>query len=225
MLALRERGAHPWNAVKLFALPAAIGLGPGVIYAIANLAAGKPTLGFVSSSVSLVHGSIFTALRYTWTLFLPRLPGMKAYVPGLFTTQRIWFDGFVGQYGWVETAFPGWAYEVASIFAVAALAMCVRALALLRRTIRERSAELCIYAIMALGLIILIGFSSYFATGQSYTQARYLLPLLPLFGAGWGLVTRAGGRRWGPVIAIVLVLGLFADDIFSQLLVVARFYG
>jgi hypothetical protein len=78
---------------------------------------------------------------------------------------------------------------------------------------------------MALGLFIVIGFSSYFATGQSYTQARYLLPLLPLFAAGWGLITRAGGRRWGPVLAVVLVLMLLADDIFSQLLVVARFYG
>jgi hypothetical protein len=225
VLAVRAAGGNPWRAVRLFALSAGVGLSPAAIYAVVNLAAGNPTLGFASSSAHLIHGSIFSALRYTWTLFLPRLPGMKAYVPGLFTTQKIWFDGFVGQYAWVETAFPGWVYEIALVIGVAALVACLRALALLRRTIRARIGELIVYAAMALGLFILIGFSSYFSTGQSYTQTRYLLPLLPLFAAGWGLITRAGGRRGGPVIAVVLVLALFADDIFSQLLVVARFYG
>ena len=172
LLAVRARGLRSWQAWRLLALSAGVGLSPAVIYAIVNLAEGNPTLGFVTSSSDLVHGSIFSALRYTWTLFLPRLPGMEAYVPGLITTQKIWFDGFIGQYGWVETAFPGWAYELASIIGVAALVFCVRALALLRRTIRERWAELLIYAAMALGLFIVIGFSSYFATGQSYTQAR-----------------------------------------------------
>jgi 4-amino-4-deoxy-L-arabinose transferase-like glycosyltransferase len=225
VLALRAHRSSPWQAGRLFAIAAAIGLFPGVIYAIVNLASGKPALGLVSSAVSLVHGSIFKALRYTWTLFLPRLPGMKPYVSGLFTTREIWFNGFVGQYAWVETAFPAWAYELAFILGVTALAGAVRALSVVRHTIWARRSELLVYTAMALGLIILIGFSAFYSTGQSYTQTRYLLPLLPLFAAGWGLITRAGGRRWGPVLAVVLVLMLLADDIFSQLLVVARFYG
>jgi 4-amino-4-deoxy-L-arabinose transferase-like glycosyltransferase len=225
VLALRARPSHRWQAGRLFAISAAIGLGPGVIYAIVNVASGKPTLGFVSSAVSLVHGSVFKALRYTWTLFLPRLPGMKAYVPGLFTTREIWFNGFVGQYAWVETAFPSWAYDVALVFGVGALAAGARALIVVRRAIRARGSELLVYATIALGLIVLIGVSSFYSTSQSYTQTRYLLPLLPLFAAGWGLITRAVSPRWGPVVAVMLVLALVADDIFSQLLVVARFYG
>jgi 4-amino-4-deoxy-L-arabinose transferase-like glycosyltransferase len=225
LLALRAHRSNPWRAGRLFAISAAIALSPGVIYAIVNIASGKPTLGAVSSGVSLVHGSVFRALRYTWTLFLPRLPGMKPYVSGLFTTREIWFNGFVGQYAWVETAFPAWAYQLAFVLGLTALAAAARALIVVRRAIRARLSELLIYAAMALGLILLIGFSSFFSTVESYTQARYLLPLLPLFAAGWGLVTRAAGPRWGPVIAVLLVLMLVADDIFSQLLVVARFYG
>jgi hypothetical protein len=39
------------------------------------------------------------------------------------------------------------------------------------------------------------------------------------------LATRAGGRRWMPAIGIAIVLLTLADDVFSQLLVIARYYA
>jgi 4-amino-4-deoxy-L-arabinose transferase-like glycosyltransferase len=227
VLAVQARRRPEAHAYRLFAVGAGIALSPVFLYAIVNLASSNPTVGLLSGAANLVHGSLLKAVGYTWKLFLPHLPGQKPYTPGLSSTQVIWFDGFVGQYGWLETTFPGWVYELATVIGVAALVACLRTLVVVRRTVRARLAELGVYSVMALGLVLLIGWASYFnaGTGESYTQARYLLPLLALFAAGLGLATRAAGRRWEPVLGTVLVLAMFADNLFSQLLVISRFYG
>jgi len=226
LLAWRARGASRAHAGRLFAAGAGVAISPVVPYAIINLASGSPTFGLVSSASSLVRGSPLSALGYTWKLFLPRLPGMKPYVPGI-STQKIWFDGFVGQYGWLETTFPGWVYAIATVIGVALLVGLVWSLVARRRAVRARLGEIGVYGLMALGLVLLIGAASYYSVGggESYTQARYLLPLLALFAAGIALAVRAGGRRWEPVLGTAVVLALFADNLFSQLLVVARFYS
>jgi 4-amino-4-deoxy-L-arabinose transferase-like glycosyltransferase len=215
-------------AYRPFAIGAGIAVVPAVIYVFINLVTNKPTLGAVTTATRLVHGSLFPAIEATWRLFLPHLPGMKAYAGGsVFATREIWFNGFVGQYGWVETAFPAWVYTIALWIGIALVVGCVWTLVTLRRTVLRRAAELAVYAVVAIGLVLLIGFAAFFGGGheQSYTQARYLLPLLALFAAGLALAARAGGKRWEAVLGTSIVLALFADDIFSQLLVIARFYG
>jgi hypothetical protein len=54
------------------------------------------------------HGSLFGEIAHAWQLYLPRLPGMPNDFPGFSTTLGIWFDGYVGLYGWFDTTFPGW---------------------------------------------------------------------------------------------------------------------
>jgi hypothetical protein len=39
------------------------------------------------------------------------------------------------------------------------------------------------------------------------------------------LAARGAGRRWGPVVGALIVVAILAHDIFSQLLVVSRFYS
>jgi 4-amino-4-deoxy-L-arabinose transferase-like glycosyltransferase len=227
ILALREarrRGASAW---RLFALGLGVAVSPLVPYAIANALGGHPVLGLLSSSLTLVHGSPLAAAEYIWKLFLPPLPGMRPYAGGIFSTRAIWFNGFVGQYGWLETVFPDWVYDVALVVGVAILLALGRALVAARRSLRARWAELAVWALMAAGLAVLVGAASYYSApgAGSYTQARYLLPLIPLFAAALALAARAGGRRWEGALGILIVLAIFADDIFSQLLVVGRFYG
>jgi hypothetical protein len=60
--------------------------------------------------------------------------------------------------------------------------------------------------------------------GTAYAQPRYLLPMLALFGAALALAAR-GARRWGPAIGCLLVVLVLAQDLFSQLQVISRFYG
>ena len=65
---------------------------------------------------------------------------------------------------------------------------------------RLRLAELAVYALAVVGLAGEIGVQSYrylIANGGVFEQARYLLPLLCLYGAIVALAVRFGGRRWG----------------------------
>ncbi len=84
------------------------------------------------------------------------------------------------------------------------------------------------YAVIAIGLMVLVGADSYLSFPRltaEYAQVRYLLPLLPLLGAALALAARGAGRRLGPAVGTLIVILFLAHDIFSQLLVVARYYG
>ena len=228
VLAWRLSGTSRSSAYRTFALGAGIAASPVILVAIIHLTTSRPLLGFVSSAASAAthHGSVGAAISSIWQSFLPRLPGMTPYYSGVFTARQIWFDGFVGRYGWGETGFPEWVYSVAAIFFLAAVVACGRTLVVIRKTVRERLAELAVYSVMSVGLLILIGAASYISIeNQAFTEARYLLPLLALFAAGGGLAIRVAGRRWEAVLGTVMVLAMLADDIFGQLLVLGRYYG
>jgi hypothetical protein len=49
--------------------------------------------------------------------------------------------------------------------------------------------------------------------------------MLGLWGLVVALAARGAGRRWGPVVGTLLIVLLFAHDLFSQLQVIARYYG
>jgi hypothetical protein len=228
VLSARAARVSGRSAYRLLALAAGVACSPVVLYAAVNLLSNHPLFGVVSAALHTTHGSILGQLNYIWQLYLPRLPGTVSDFPGIFTARQLWFNGYVGLYGWLDTTFPGWLYSLALIPAGAIALLCGRSLLRGRAVLRSRASELAIYAIIALGLMVLIGADSYKAfpaTDAEYSQARYLLPLLALLGAALALAARGAGRRWGPVLGAVIVLLFLAHDIFSQLQVVARFYG
>jgi uncharacterized membrane protein len=148
--------------------------------------------------------------------------------PGIFTAKQLWFNGFIGQYGWLDTAFPAWVYNVALIPAAILLALFVRGAYEARSALRARKAELGVYLLMTVGVMVLIGAAAFRAFPRNlaaYAQARYFLPMLPLLGAALALSARGAGRRWGPAVGALIVVLFAAHDIFSQLLTVARYYG
>ena len=227
VLAWGVRRSSRSDAYRMFGLGAGLAISPAVAYMIANAAAGTPLIGEVSTvATSLAKHSVSGGVSYIWQMFLPRLPGMKPYFAGLFTTREIWFDGLVGEFGWVETAFPGWVYDVAGLVAVLVFFACARVLWLLRSTVRRRVLELAVYTVISVGLLILVGgVSSRAPATEQYTEARYLLPLIVLFAAAIGLAIRACGRRWEAILGTLIVLAMIADNVFSQLLVIGRFYA
>jgi hypothetical protein len=213
----------------------ALGLGvlatPALMYLLLSSVANGRAPSMVSDLASNVagHGSPLAAVTYMWQLYLPRLPGMSNYFPGIFTTRQLWFDGLVGLYGWAETVFPGWAEDLALLPAGLVALLCLRTLLARRAALARRVVELLVYAAMGLGVLVVVGFASYdtnviTSTGP-YWEPRYLLPLLPLFGAVLALAARGAGRRWGPVAGTLIVMLILAHDVFSQLLVVSRYYG
>jgi hypothetical protein len=212
------------------ALAMAIGVSPVAAYALYNLLEHHPTLGLVSNAVHLVSGkeSLGGEIVYIWQLYLPRLPGMVNYFPGISTIRQLWFDRAVGFYGWLDTDFPVWVYNLALIPAGLIALLGLRALIDRRATLGRRLPELLVYLAMSIGLMVLIGADFHLhriSEGAGYGEPRYLLPLLPLAATMIALAARGAGKRWGPAVGTLIVLLFLAHDIFSQLLVVSRFYG
>ncbi len=209
-------------------LAGVIGCLPVAAFLLDNALSHRSTLGIVADAINTTHGSVLAVANYIWQLYLPRLPGTHNDFPGLFTTRQIWFEGYVGRFGWLDTFFPAWVYTVALFFAGSIAILCARALLLARTTLRGRAAELIVYALMTLGMLILIGTDSYREFPiqlAAYGQTRYLLPMLPLLGAFLALAARGAGRRWGPLAGTLIVVLALAHDLFSQLQVIARYYG
>jgi len=218
------------EAFGCLVLACVIAAGPILVSLATGVLAGHDVLNGVSASAGLVapHGSFLAKLEYVWELYLPRLPGMANDIPGVFTAIQIWFDGFVGLYGWGDTSFPGWVYDVALLPAGILLCLAVRGLALRRMVLRGYAAETCVYALIAAGVIVMVGLSSYGVfpgRDAEYAHVRYLFPLLAPLGAAFVLATRGAGPRWGRAVGVLIVLLVLAQDIFSQLLVISHYYG
>ncbi len=228
-LALREAPARGARALWAPVLAAGIGLAPVALYALRNLLSGLPAFGIGSGIVDDLLRSFSSELSYVWELYLPRLPGMTHYFVGMATFKDVWFDRSVGLYGWMDTTFPGWVDNVALVPAAIVALLCARELYARRRAVRARLLELCTYAAIALGVLVMIGATSYDSDVISHEAAfgepRYLLPLVPLLGAAMVLAVRGAGRRWAPVAGAAIVVLFLGHDLFSQLQVIGRYYG
>jgi hypothetical protein len=228
VLTIRASRTYGRAAYGSFGLALAIALAPVWAYILVNLLSGHAGLGVVSHVLELkgVHGSILSKISYVWQLYLPRLPGMHNYFPGLSTTRGLWFNRGVGFYGWLDTSFPAWVNNLALVPAGILGLLCLRALAIDRAALRLRIAEIAVYATMGLGLLSLIGLSSYIDSSEGlFADPRYLLPLIPLLGLVLGLAARGAGRRWGPAVGTLIILLFLAHNIFSQMLVAGRYYS
>ncbi len=185
---------------------------------------------FLTSNLAdfLGKGSFAAKLSYLWQLYLPRLPGMVSDFPGILPDRQIWFSGFIGQFGWGEVVFPGWVLSIALIPAAAILGLFIRAVYRRRAALRGRTAEICVYALIAAGVMVMVAWASYKSfpeTEASFGQTRYLFPMLAPLGALLALAARGAGRRWGPVAGVLIVVLMLDHDIFSQLLVISHYYG
>jgi 4-amino-4-deoxy-L-arabinose transferase-like glycosyltransferase len=230
VLAVRESRSKGRAALLAPLIAAAIGVLPVMLYVLRNLLANHPAFGIVSGSAGSIRPkSFFDLISYVWQFYLPRIPGMTQYFAGMATYKDIWFDRSVGLYGWMDTMFPVWVDNVALVPAVAVALLLARELFARRHALRRRVAELSVYATITLGVLVMIGVSSYISDALEHSPAfgepRYLLPMLPLLGAVFTLAVRGAGRRWAPVVGAALVVLLFGYDIVSQLQVVARYYG
>jgi hypothetical protein len=215
---------------RSLAIALALAASPVLIYALVNVTSNHPGLGAASTTFNVLHGSLLDELSYVWQFYLPRVPGMPNYFPGLSsTTRELWFNGLVGLYGWADTLLPGWVYDASLIPAAGIAALCVRELVRRRTALRRRVLELAVYGLTGAGVMTLVGAQSYASdVGQGFEpfwEPRYLLPMLPLWGCIVALAARGAGRRWGPAVGALLIALLLAHDLFSQLQVIARFYG
>jgi 4-amino-4-deoxy-L-arabinose transferase-like glycosyltransferase len=227
-LCVREARTSRRAAYRSLALATVVGASPILLYAIVSALAGRSGLGAISGALTLNgrSGSILKELGYLWQFYLPRLPGMRPDFHGFLTTRVLWFNGLVGLYGWLDTTFPNWVYSAALVPAGLIAALFTRALYTYRGALRSRLLELGVYLAIGLGVVVTIGVDDYIHhMPTEYAEPRYLLPLLALWGPILALAARGAGRRWGPVAGVLIVTLLLAHDLFSQLLVISRYYG
>jgi 4-amino-4-deoxy-L-arabinose transferase-like glycosyltransferase len=229
LLSLRAARASGRAALGSLAIACSIACAPVLAYFLLNALSGAPGLGEISGALASQTGSAWHEIEYVWQFYLPRLPGMKSYFPGILTTRQLWFDGFVGLYGWVDTVFPGWVYDLALVPAALIALFALRAVLASAQHLRGHASELVVYGSMTIGLMILVGANSFVSetlhNGEPYREPRYFLVLVPLLALVLALAARGAGRRWGRTAGVVIVVVFFAHDVFSQLQLVARYYG
>jgi 4-amino-4-deoxy-L-arabinose transferase-like glycosyltransferase len=217
------------EALRVLAPGLALAASPVVVYVAANMVSHHHTLGFGSTALAqTAKRSVLGEASYVWQLYLPRLPGMRVYFADVSPIRDVWFNGLVGEYGFEDTFFPRWVVRVAVIPTLAIAALAGRELVRRRAAVRGRLAEVAVYLGMAAGVMALVGASSYLwfpAEAAGFPEARYLLPLIALFGLALGLAVRGAGRRWGAAAGALIVVLMIAHDLFSQLQEIARYYG
>jgi hypothetical protein len=171
--------------------------------------------------------TIGDVLSYAWQFYLPRLPFMDSLFLE-YPLRNVWFEGFVGSFGWLDYRLPNAIYDVALWLTIVVALLAGRELYAKRELLKGRAFELATYAAMMLGLLILIhgnGFKVRADGSVGFEQARYLLPLLPLYAAVLALAARGAGRRYGPAVGVLLVTLAIVHTALAMLVTLTRYYG
>jgi hypothetical protein len=219
--AARRRLTSVWWAAAAFLVPVAV-------YEIVGRAAfdhpyfGSGSPGTAALSNGGGGGGRMQQLSFAWQLFLPRLPFLNDQLPGL-PLRNIWLSGFLGRLGWLDYGLPGWVYDWGLAFAIGLVVAAIATLVVHRRRLRGRLVELGVYVIAAASVAAVIGLQDF--GSRQFEQARYLFPLLALYGGLVGVAARLAGRRAGPAVAIALTMLAAVHTITALTTTVTRFYS
>jgi hypothetical protein len=234
LLGWRARSRGRVQAMGSMGLTAAIVVAPVVLYGVLNATVwhrGGIAAGGFTATTAATPGAPVTmheTLDYIWQLYLPRLPFMHhdefAYTP----LTAVWLNGSIGHFGWLDYTFPEWVYQWAKWVFVALGLLALSTVVRLRRGIQPLLPLLVCFAVMAVGLLGAIGYTGirYRATnGFPFEQARYLFPLVTLYGLFIVLAARGAGRRWAPALGAALVVLAMVHGLFAETLTISRYYG
>lgn len=228
LCAIRRAGRHGRKAaLRGAAIAGTVATIPTLIYiellnrVVVSGGIGAPT------TVAGVPPGLGAEISYIWQLFLPRLPTANIDFPQHSELWHEWFMGLVGRFGLLDTSFPFWVYLVAAPIAILLVLAALGDLARERHRLWAHADELVVYVAMIVGLCVEIGIESYraLAFGGVFQQPRYLLPGLCIYAAIVALATRLPGRRWGLAVGSAIVALALIHDVFSQLLVIGRYYA
>jgi 4-amino-4-deoxy-L-arabinose transferase-like glycosyltransferase len=169
----------------------------------------------------------FGVLDYLWQFYLPKLPFLNN-VPAIprLPVFDFWVKTGWAAFGWLEVRFPNWVYVLLATVTVAVLA---GGLALLAR--RRRSDDLPLVAFFVTAALALLAglhwveYRTILNEGVTFNQGRYLLPLLPLFGACVAATLALVPVRWRPRATGALIGGAVVLQAFSLAIVASRFYA
>jgi 4-amino-4-deoxy-L-arabinose transferase-like glycosyltransferase len=222
-----RRGTGRWDrgVARVVGLTAALGVGGFAIgTALQALVWHRPfVVGRPPAPES--HVGLLRHLSFIWQVLLPRLPFQADQFHGYPLYDQV-FKTFAGAYGPLMVWFPAWVYEVGAGLLGGAALLALRALLASPRELRWRRPELLGYGVMSASTLLLVAISADLRRNtMPIIQGRYLLPLVPLFGALLALGARGAGERWGRAAGVAIVAAAVAWTLYSQLLTVAWFYS
>jgi hypothetical protein len=230
LLLRRRRGDDAVSLKALCALGATF-VAPFLVYQLLNVAWGQGATGSAQAG-GVGSGSLAEQLSYMWQFFLPELPSMTPMFDGS-PFHDVYVKQLIGVFGWADTSFDPWVYDVGTAVIIAASVAAVAFVARRWRALRGRVGEFVAYLAILGAFLVLIAHLGYQYRkdldikpgGGGFEQVRYLFPLLVFFAAMAVAAIRVFGRRIGPHVALVLV-GLAALLSSSAVLTtLARFYA
>jgi 4-amino-4-deoxy-L-arabinose transferase-like glycosyltransferase len=215
-------------AVRGTVFAAALGVLPTLLYVeLLHRVVASGGIGTPATAAPGVPTGLKAEISHIWQLFLPRLPTMRTDFPLHSELWHEWFMGLIGRFGLLDTSFPFWVYLVAAPIAILLVLAALGDMVRERRRLWHHADELVVYVAMIVGLCVEIGIESYrsLAIGAGvFEQPRYLLPGLCIYAAIVALATRLPGRRWGLAVGGAIVMLALIHDVFSQLLMIGRYY-
>ena len=230
LMAYRSRGEYGYRrAAKNAILCGSIAATPFVVYGLLNMTVwdrgGFLAGGLGGTGVSTVP--LIETLEYIWDFYLPHLWFMHYQFPGETNAHTIWVNGFIGLFGAEQYGFPLWVYKYGQylIYAVFWLAV-IAGLRRWKRLLEWAPLAACVL-VMAAGLVYEIGTAGvHNVLGHAqFEQARYMFPLLALYGLMVGLAPKALPRRWAPVLGAALLMIVMAHNFFGLTVTISRYYG
>ena len=199
-----------------------------VIGAIAlGCAAGFATLVYYAIGSELAVDRVRQLSSYVWQFYLPRLPFMDSAVAAHYGIGDV-FHRFVSGFGMLEANFAAGVLRTLQVIALGAVVLVAVGLIDRRRDVRRRLDLVIVYAATGLGYMALlhaVSFRSLLTSPDPVITGRYLLPLLPLYGAAIALAVAWLPRRWAPVAGGAVISGLLLLQLGAMGVLFTRFYA
>jgi 4-amino-4-deoxy-L-arabinose transferase-like glycosyltransferase len=165
---------------------------------------------------------------YLWQFYLPKLGFMNPSPSHSFGVRQVFVERLFGGFANLEVNFSHGVYTALTVIGAVVLACALAGVVQHRADVRRR------FDVVAVALLALVGymavlhaaaFRSLLKSPDPVITGRYLLPLLPLYGVMLALAVAWLPRRWGPVVAGVLVGGVVVLQIGAMGVLFARFYA
>jgi 4-amino-4-deoxy-L-arabinose transferase-like glycosyltransferase len=164
---------------------------------------------------------------YFWQFYLPRLSFMTPFEPH-WGIRQAFIDRFFGGYAWLEVSPPTW---VLTAITVAAAVTIVSALIGVVRRWRSSSRPtdvLLVLIVAVAGYLLTLhaaAFRSLLRVPDPVITGRYLLVLMPVYGAGIAFAVGWLPRRLAAAAGAVALVGLTVLQLDAFALLFARFYA
>jgi hypothetical protein len=178
------------------------------------------------TTVSTANARTFSLHDYLSYIYHFYVPGTDKWFGAQTPVYSVWMHSFFATFGWSDTLFPDRTYRVLTALCIG-VAVLLGIAAWRERGAARRSLPIILVGAASVVLLLLLLHLAFYLTFAGFPgeQGRYLLPLVPFFGAALAASTLALGRRRAPLLAAFYVTAFGCFTLFSYGLELTRYYA